>query len=264
MALTRDKSPSKRKEYSAPALEKGLDIIELLSHELDGLTSGEISQRLSRPMGQLFRMLVVLQQRGYVAYEPNSERYELTLKLFTLSHNLAPVRRLNLVAAPLLKMLADHIGQSCHLVIYYAGNGHVVVQQDSPSERVITVRLGAVASLADTCSGHVLLAFANEAARTEMLDRIPKTQPVPPGPKLARLIKRIRKNGFERKPSAQIQGVQDIGYPVFDHNGQIAAALVVPFVEFLDGSHPMPIDLAQKSIGETAAAISQKLGYRGS
>ena len=47
----------KRKEYSAPALEKGLDIIEALANEPEGLTSAEISSRLGRPMGQFFRML---------------------------------------------------------------------------------------------------------------------------------------------------------------------------------------------------------------
>ena len=66
---------SKRKEYSAPALEKGLDIVEALAKEPEGLTSAEISSRLGRPMGQLFRMLVVLQQRGYVAHQAESERF---------------------------------------------------------------------------------------------------------------------------------------------------------------------------------------------
>jgi len=65
----------KRKEYSAPALEKGLDIMEALANVPEGLTSAEISSRLGRPMGQFFRMLVVLQQRGYVAYQAASEHY---------------------------------------------------------------------------------------------------------------------------------------------------------------------------------------------
>jgi DNA-binding IclR family transcriptional regulator len=211
-------------------------------------------------MGQLFRMLVVLQQRGYVAYEPITERYELTLKLFTLSHNLAPVRRLNLVAAPLMKQLADHIGQSCHLVIHYSGKGHVVLQQDSPSERVIAVRLGAVAQLATTCSGHVLLAFADEETRAEMISRIPGEHPTIKKTTLTKLVKKIRALGYERKSSAQIPGVQDIGYPVFDHTGQITAALMVPFVEFLDGSHPLDIETSQKTIAEVARSISKRLG----
>ncbi len=254
-------STRKRKEYSAPALEKGLDIVEALAKEPKGLTSADVSERLGRPMGQLFRMLVVLQQRGYVAYQADSERYELTLKLFEIAHGLGPVRRLNLVAAPLMKQLSQDIGQSCHLVIYYAGKGHVVVQQDAPSARVLSVRLGAEAPLYDSCSGHILLAFADDTDREEMLQAIPSAHRQPSNLALKRIVERIRRDGFECNPSAQIHGVQDIGYPVFDHAGRIAAALVVPFLAFLDGSHPVKIDAAQKAIKKTAQEITAGLGH---
>ena len=254
-------SGSKRKEYSAPALEKGLDIVEALAKEPEGMTSAEISERLGRPMGQLFRMLVVLQQRGYVAYQAESERYEMTLKLFELAHGLGPVRRLNLVAAPLMKELSREIGQSCHLVIYYAGKGHVVVQQNAPSARVLSVRLGVEVPLFDACSGHILLAFTEDADRGEMLEAIPPSHRRPSKSALKKLVERIRADGFECVPSAQIQGVQDIGYPVFDHAGRVAAALVVPFLEFLDGSHPVKIDAAQTAIEKTAQQITAGLGH---
>ena len=254
-------STRKRKEYSAPALEKGLDIVEALAKEPEGLTSAEISVRLGRPMGQLFRMLVVLQQRGYVAYHADSERYELTLKLFEIAHGLGPVRRLNLVAAPLMKQLSQAIGQSCHLVIYYAGKGHVVVQQNAPSARVLRVRLGAEAPLFDSCSGHILLAFADDADREEMLQAIPSGHRNLSESALKKIVERIRSDGFECNSSAQIHGVQDIGYPIFDHGGRVAAALVVPFLEFLDDSHPVKIDAAQAAIEKTANQITAGLGH---
>jgi DNA-binding IclR family transcriptional regulator len=264
MAANDNEQPGTRrkKEYSAPALEKGLDIVEALAGASNGLTSKEISKRLGRPMGQLFRMLVVLQQRGYVEYRPNSERYELTLKLFELSHQLAPVRRLTLAAAPVMQRLSQEIKQSCHLVIYYSGKGHVVVQQDSPSQRILTVRLGAEAPLKDTCSGHVLLAFAEEVERQEMLDNIPEHHRRPSKKGLKEIVSRIRSNGFECIASAQIQGVQDIGYPVYEHSGRITAALVVPFLSYLDNSHPVKLKNAQKAIAESAGEISRRLGYQ--
>ncbi len=257
----KDKTGSKRKEYSAPALEKGLDIIEALAKEPEGLTSAEISSRLNRPMGQLFRMLVVLQQRGYVAYQADAERYEMTLKLFELAHGLGPVKRLNLVAAPLMKQLAQEIGQSCHLVIYYAGKGHVVVQQNAPSTRVLSVRLGAEAPLSDTCSGHILLAFAEDSERSEMIMAIPASHHRPTKSALKKIVERVRHDGFECIPSPLIQGVQDIGYPVFDHTGTVAAVIVVPFLAYLDGSHPVKIEDAQKVIEKTALQITAGLGH---
>jgi hypothetical protein len=55
--------------------------------------------------------------------------------------------------------------------------------------------------------------------------------------------------------------VQDIGYPNFDHGGRIAAALVVPFLAFLDGSHPVTIDAAQDEIEKTAQQIIAGLNH---
>ena len=65
---------SRKKPYSAPALEKGLDVLELLSREDEGLTVSVIAKRLSRSVSELFRMLVVLEQRGYIRVEPDTDK----------------------------------------------------------------------------------------------------------------------------------------------------------------------------------------------
>ena len=56
---------AKPQKYTAPALEKGLDILELLSSTDAGLSLSEIARDLGRSVSEIFRMLVVLQQRGY-------------------------------------------------------------------------------------------------------------------------------------------------------------------------------------------------------
>src|SRR5437762_9647214 len=59
-ATTAESSP-KTSRYRAPALEKGLDVIELLAAEKSPLNLSAISQRLGRSSGELFRMLQVLE-----------------------------------------------------------------------------------------------------------------------------------------------------------------------------------------------------------
>jgi DNA-binding IclR family transcriptional regulator len=257
---TKRKKQAGRRKYAAPALEKGLDILELLAGEESGLTLSGIATRLDRSVSELFRMLIVLERRGYVHAPPESDKYQATLKLFELAHRFRPVQRLTTVSGPLMKMLAHRIEQSCHLVIYYEGKGHVVAQQDSPSERVLSVRLGAEAPLLNSCSGHLILAYATEQERALMLTRIPRHHRRPSGSDVEPIVKRVRKQGFELIDSAQISGVRDIGYPVFDHTRQLIAALVVPFFSFLDGSHPVSITAAQELVSEAAAAISREMG----
>ena len=74
---------SKKTNYSAPALEKGLDILELLAHQSEGLTKSQLARLLQRSVSEIFRMLLCLEGRGYIA-QVSEERYSLTLKLFQL------------------------------------------------------------------------------------------------------------------------------------------------------------------------------------
>jgi len=253
---------SGKKQYSAPALEKGLDILELLSNESAGLTIGEITVKLGKSVGELFRMIAVLEQRGFVELPANSDKYMLTLKMFGLANRFSPVKRLTTVASSVMQRLAFTIEQSCHLVIYYEGKGHVVVQQDSSSARNFSVRLGAEAPLMNTCSGHVLLAYAEEETFGMMINRIPENHPKPNLKGFKNIIDKVSNQGYELIKSAQAQGVQDIGYPIFDHTGQVVAVLVVPFVEYLDDSHCIELSEAQVEIAQSASEISTRLGYQ--
>ncbi len=253
---------TKRKQYSAPAPEKGLDLLELLSQELNGLTIGEITKRLNRSVGELFRMLVVLEQRGYVELPQNTDKYKLTLKMFGLSNRYPPVKKLTLLAKPEMQKLAYQIEQSCHLAIYYGGKGQVIVQQDSPSDRVFSVRLGAEAPLINTCSGHILLAFSLPEMQKIMISKIPAHHPKIVKGEFYEKLQKIALQGYEKILSEQAHGVTDIGYPIFDHNGDVVAALVVPFLAYLDGSHPIELESAMEFIRQSALQISNLLGYQ--
>ena len=114
-----------QQKYSAPALEKGLDIIELLSTEEFGLGLSDIARALSRSVGEIFRMLAVLEMRGYIAQESASGRYVLTTLLFERANKLPNVRRLTSIAGPRMRALASEIRQSVHLGI--VTNGEVLV-----------------------------------------------------------------------------------------------------------------------------------------
>ena len=145
MTTDNQKSPAKRKTYSAPALEKGLDILEVLAATPGALSLSEIAYELDRSVSEIFRMLVVLEQRGYIKVDRNSDKYRLTMKMFELSHRNSPVKRLISISRPFMQRLSTETKQSCHMSIYYNGRGLVIAQQDSPAERILSVRLGAEA-----------------------------------------------------------------------------------------------------------------------
>src|SRR5437870_3111280 len=64
--------------YAVPALEKGLDILELLAREAEGLSLNELARELGRTSSELFRMVVALTDTasGYVllAFQDDATR----------------------------------------------------------------------------------------------------------------------------------------------------------------------------------------------
>lgn len=221
---------AEQKKYTAPALEKGLDILELLSSEEIGLSLSDIARSLDRSVSEIFRMLAVLEQRGYVAQDGVSGRYVLTTYLFEIAHRLPIVRRLTSVAGPRMAALSREIRQSIHLGVITNNELLVVGQTDSPSNNVMSVKLGAKISVWSASSGRVVMAFMPK----EELEQLYADVPLPSGVTRRDLDKdlaKIREVGYEVRDSFVVRGIVNISAPVLDHSGHAIAALTVPHIE---------------------------------
>ncbi len=89
--------------YSAPALEKGLDILELLARSGQPLGTRQIADELGRSKNEIFRMVHVLVGRGYLQREDGGDGLVLSNKLFGLGMQTARARDLVSVAAPIVE-----------------------------------------------------------------------------------------------------------------------------------------------------------------
>lgn len=222
-----------QKKYAAPALEKGLDILELLSKQEFGLSQIEIARKLDRSVSEIFRMVVVLQERGYLTVEPDSDKYILTTFLFEVAHRIPLVRRLTALAGPSMRRLALDTNQSVHLAILSDDHILVVGQVDSPGNNVMSVKLGAKIDCWRASSGRVILAHLPHETLLEAIEK----NPLPKDMKLATIeseLGTIRKLGHEVMDSYVVGGVVNISAPIIDHSGQAIAALTIPHIRRLD------------------------------
>jgi DNA-binding IclR family transcriptional regulator len=219
--------------YRAPALDKGLDILELLAGTEEGLSQAEIAKALDRTPNEIYRMLDRLTRRQYVM-RTSADRYELTLKLFTLVHQHAPIRRLVPLAMPELRAFARRAQQACHLAIYDRGHVVVIAQVDSPGYWGFAIRVGSHVGLFNTGSGHVLLAFATPRERALMMEEhaVMPHERVPAD--IEERLATVRTQGFEKMHSQQTAGVLNLSVPIFGPNGGVAAALTCPYLERSD------------------------------
>ncbi len=245
--------------YRAPALDKGLDILEVLAATEVGLTQAEIAKSLDRSPSEIYRMLDRLVRRGYVV-RTDAERYELSLKLFALAHQHSPRRRLVSLAIPLMRGFVQSAEQTCHLAVFDRGRVVVIAQLDAPTYWGIAIRVGAHVGLLDTGSGHVLLAFQAPAERALMLAEHDATVGErAAAPDLHDRLVALRARGYERMASRQTRGVTNIAAPVLGPDGSAIAALSCAFVAQVDPARP-GIALAIARLVEAARALTALAG----
>lgn len=222
--------------YRAPALDKGLDILELLSEQPTGLTRAEIVKAMGRGPSEVYRMLERLVARDYVNRSAGGDRYALTMKLFVLAHRHPPVRRLVARALPLMDGFARQAGQSCHLVTPDRDAATVVAHASCPGSWEFGIRIGTRIELLTTGSGQTLLAFQDEHARQDALARWKGTQNAALFEKLEPMLDDYRREGHRIGPSQQLHGVDDISVPILSPDGNAVAVLTCPYILRLDDS----------------------------
>jgi len=252
------KTPPQR--YPVPALDKGLDVLELLAAHPHGLNLSDLALGVSRKVGEIFRMVDGLKRRGFIALDPDSDRLRLTMRLFELAHRHPPTERLISACLPEMQALARAVGQSCHVAIHSAGEMLVIAQVDSPRHMGFAVHVGARVGLKSSASGRVFVAFqtASEAARLLAL----ADGHAAGSSNAAKTFSTTatRKKGYVSQQSDFIRGVTNMSYPILDFNGHAAAALTVPYLHW-DGEHGYGgLETARLRLGMAARAISGAIG----
>ncbi|NVK33454.1 MAG: IclR family transcriptional regulator [Rhodobacteraceae bacterium] len=245
-------------KYRAPALSKGLDILEMLAGESRGMTQVEIAKALGRTTSEIFRMLMVLRQRGYVELSDDGDRYALTTKMFEIAHKHPPIRRLTAIAGEEMQRLADEINQSLHMAILHSGRVLVIAQVDCQDNNITLVRLGAQIPLFDTASGRVLAAWKEERALAALLEAAEGSED-----RRADFINGlpdVREKGVCETPSLTLGGVYNISAPIRDFSGQVVAAMTIPFVERLSGTSIKTIEESREALQNVCRSISRQLG----
>ena len=264
------------KNYTAPALEKGLDILELLSINENGLTQAEIASKLNKSVNEIYRMVSTLRSREYVDFDQDADLYRLSYKILNMTARFEPVNTLTTRAIPIMKEMTTKANQSIHLAIYTKGKILIIAQEDSPSSFNYHVSVGATFDLLETSSGRVILTFQKEKERKRRLERrkfykkIEKTSQIPDS-QLRKIeskfskntMQNISKNGYELVKSLQIKGVTNISVPIFDYTENAIAALTIPFVDRIISKGELNLKQVSKLLISFGKILSSEMGYKG-
>lgn len=252
-------TPNIDSKYRAPALEKGLDILELLSASDSALSMPMIAAELNRSKGEIFRMATVLENRGYIRRVESSDRFVVTNRLFELGMQNPPIRNLIEIASPLMHELAISVDQSCHLAVASGDQIVVIYGTEATGYVSFAVRIGHRLPLLQSASGRTLLAFQASNIQEEWLEY----EPMPS--KRAAIRKRvtiIQNRGCEQAVSEVVNGILDISAPVFDGKSSGAiASLTMPLMKHLKlkKEQQAAVDAVRATATEISAQLS--IGY---
>ncbi|WP_421944084.1 IclR family transcriptional regulator [Pedobacter sp.] len=250
-------------KYQAPALDKGLDILEYLSAQSVPLSQTEIATGIEKTPNEIYRMLMSLESRGYILRDEVSGKYRLSLKLFYLSHRHSPMDELRKAAQFPLEELANTVRQSCHLSILYMNQVMVIIHAKSPGPIALSIEEGNLFPLPLTASGKVLLAYMPESERTTVLknNQIFKKYLKPQQDDFLVSLTEIQEKGAYLKTSDLAAGVTDISVPIGVANGgNIIACLTISMLNALNMNKNVDNEVILAEAYKCVKKIEQRIG----
>jgi DNA-binding IclR family transcriptional regulator len=219
-----------KQAYGAPALEKGLDVLELLAGMSRGVTQSEIAQLLGRSLQEVYRVVMVLERRGYIQRRPGDDGLFLSNRMHALSNQYPPLRRMLDIALPIMTTASVEAYQAMHVAVLDHLDIRVVAQVDSPAPLGFRLRVGTQNPAAATASGRVLIAFQRPAIREWAFREIERTMSGETARALEQRIEAIHRRGYEMIAGEGLQGITDVSFPILDAEDHAIAVLTMPYL----------------------------------
>ena len=241
--------------YNAPAVDKALDVLELLGDSSRGMSLTGIADALGRSKQELFRVLVCLQERGYLVRD-NGQIYRLSTKLFELGSQHASTQMLVAHAMPHMERLARQLRESCHLNIVVQNRMLVVARAEGDADVMLAVRIGATFELHRRISGLVGLSMLPDHRRQDYWKQ--SGEPASRVKSLETHLSAIRKRGYSYEDSPIVVGVRDCAVAVMGGESNLLGVLCVSHLCRRD--EPVEQSALVESAVQCARDISAEFG----
>lgn len=248
---------------SAPAVERILSILELLSVTKSGLTLPELSRRLRLPKSSTHCLLVTLERRGYLLRNKRTHRYMFGLKLFSLANMALTGIELREQATSFLQSLMQRSRLTVHMAIIEYDEAVLIGKVEAPGLVRLATWVGKRMELHCSAIGKCLLAYLPEAELMHMVQDRGLTRNNENTITSIRMLKKqlasIRRVGYSIEDEEGEIGCRCVGAPIFDNSGTVVAAISVSGTTAQIRSE----DFAYfgRLVRQTASDISEVLGF---
>ncbi len=249
--MTQEASAPTRK-YSAPALDKGLDIIEYLTESQNPQSLTEISRGLDRSKSEIYRIMNVLEERNIIERSGHKDAFVVTEKLFSLRRRLSYQTQVLAIAAPKMEEFCTETGQSCHIALHTGSEIVVILRVESPVNVSVSIPVGHRRSIVESPSGKTILAFSRALEDLNTLDvSLSKQQKN----NLETEISTIKATGYCAMIDGFASGITGIAAPIIDPLNQSCEFALTTTILHVDSDK----DREVKNIASVLCRIAKEI-----
>lgn len=253
-----------KKHYKIKSIKNAIKVMETFLLENNNLSLAELTKKLNINKTTLFRILINLEEEGFLFKNNDTKKYQLGIKIFELGQIVQKEIILQDISYPILKELNYLTKETVGLDIVIGEERATIAKIESSHTVRHTIELGKTYSLYAGADSRILLAFSSK-------DKIKKivwenklvaftNETLIDPEKLERNLAKIKEKGYAVSRGELFNDSTAIAVPVLKNNKEAIAALFVAAPsERLDDEK---ISKIVKLLKNGANEISKKLSYQ--
>ena len=248
------------------SIEVGFRLLDVMAETNRPMMLRDIAKGAGMPAAKAHRYMVSFMRIGLVEQDSASGRYDLGA--YALKLGLSSLGRLDPVrlAGPILEELCEKIHETVALAVWGSHGATIVRIVDAGAPITITLRPGTALPLLNSATGRAFCAFCRSPFLKKMLDEelqkaseTSKTAITTVRRQMETTLTEVREKGIARATGSLTPGINGFSAPVFDHTGQIVAAITsLGSVGEFNAEWDSPL---AKALLDAAGKLSNRLGF---
>lgn len=214
---------------SVRTIEKGLNILELISKKGEGAGITEIAKALGLYKSVVHRIVTTLLNRGYLT--KLNDKYKLGNKILEIAGSLINKTDISTVAGQFIKDLVDKAKETVQIAVLDGNSVLYIAKEECDRSIRLVSKIGSRLLPYCTGLGKVLLAYLNEEKLNNLLNNIKLKKftenTITNKTKLKKELTLIKKRGYAIDNGEFDINVRCVACPIFNYNGEVIAAISI-------------------------------------
>jgi len=248
-------------EMPISAVTTTLAIIETMAERGEPIGVSELAKLVGANKPKAYRHLRTLVSHDYVAQDPETDKYFLTLKTFHIGQAIAERAEFLVEARRVLPRLRELSGQTVAVGQIEDAGVRVLDILRHRAAIEITTTPGTLFQFHCSAQGKIALAFGDKAHWGQVARLARSGRHEIDLEHLQSGLTRVREQGWAVAPEEALIGVNALAAPVFNASRQLAGTIAI--VGSIQHLRPQPDASLIAAVKDAAEKVSARLGYPG-